>query len=315
MFKISHWPGAGVMLTFGMLFFCIVFLPSAIISNLKSKVNKKYTGLYIIAYFAIFFNFFSALFKIMHWPGAGILLFIGIPLPFILFLPAYLMYNRNEKEINYRNFVAIMFFFAYFAAISALLSVSVSRDTLDESIVSAYQLEQKTSICQDQISALHTMPVEKSDSAFLLNKSSVEKILVSSDQLNQTIENMKVELVKSTNKNNSKFVAADGHFNLWKISGMENSTSMNIGSLTQLKIQLNDFRQLLLTTSKNKDEGLPGYIENLLHTKGDGEKEWEMSIFLGRNVIATIGELNLIKYNVALAELEVVSAMNNNSGL
>jgi hypothetical protein len=32
----------------------------------------------------------GALFKIMHWPGAGIFLMVALPFPFLVFLPVYL---------------------------------------------------------------------------------------------------------------------------------------------------------------------------------------------------------------------------------
>lgn len=59
---------------------------------------------------------------------------------------------------------------------------------------------------------------------------------------------------------------------------------------------------------------LNGYIDHLLTTKGEDGKEWEMSIFSGRNMITAIGTLNQIKYNVALSELEILFVMDNRSG-
>ena len=208
-FKISHWAGAGIMLTLGILFFCSVFLPSAIMGCLKSTDENKNKGLYIVAYISITFNFISALFKIMHWPGAGLLLAIGIPMPFILFLPTYLIYNRNDKEINYRNFVAIMFFFAYFAAISALLSVSVSRNVLDESVIAAYQLEQRSVLCNEHISNVIVSITNDNDSMAVFKKKTLASLKENSDKINKSIDELKVELITSTNKENLQFIGPE----------------------------------------------------------------------------------------------------------
>ena len=43
---------------------------------------------YTAAFISFIIDFIGMAFKILHWPGAAILLIIGIPLPFILFLPA-----------------------------------------------------------------------------------------------------------------------------------------------------------------------------------------------------------------------------------
>jgi hypothetical protein len=316
MFKISHWAGAGIMLTLGIVFFCFVFLPAAISSSLKSKDENKNKGLYIIAYISITFNFISALFKIMHWPGAGILLAIGIPMPFILFLPTYLIYNRNDKEINYRNFVAIMFFFAYFAAISALLSVSVSKDILDESVVSAYQLEQRNLICNDLIVNKIQNIESKNDSLAVSKKKTIASLKESSDKVNKSIEELKIELVKSTNKENLQFIGPDNKINFWEILGKDNSLIPIAGTeaVIQLKNQLNEYHEFLLSLIQGRNMALNGYIDHLLTTKGEDGKEWEMSIFSGRNMITAIGTLNQIKYNVALSELEILFVMDNRSG-
>ena len=41
MFKIMHWPGAGISLILGIALLCSVFLPAATISSYKDNGRKK----------------------------------------------------------------------------------------------------------------------------------------------------------------------------------------------------------------------------------------------------------------------------------
>lgn len=145
-FKIMHWPGANVCIFASILLLCLGFIPFAFVSNYKGEDNKDQKNLFILAALILILNFISALFKIMHWPGGVWMILITMLLPFVVLLPAYLYYNRNEKAINYRNYLAILFFFAYFASITALLALNVQRSVIDSFIQSAISFEQKTDI-------------------------------------------------------------------------------------------------------------------------------------------------------------------------
>ena len=84
MFKIQHWPGAGILLTFSVLLFCIVFLPVSLINSYKEIAGKS-PWLHVVTFIVFFIGMLSILFKTQHWPGASMFLLIGMPLPFVLF--------------------------------------------------------------------------------------------------------------------------------------------------------------------------------------------------------------------------------------
>ena len=100
MFKIMHWPGASVTLTVSILLFCFYFLPAALVNSYKSQETPKYKTLHIITFIVFSICMMGVLFKVMHWPGAGAFLIIGLPLPFVLFLPVYLYSTKDEKKEN-----------------------------------------------------------------------------------------------------------------------------------------------------------------------------------------------------------------------
>ena len=88
-FKIMHWPGASMMLVLAITAVSFVFLP--IFFLVKKKEVKEKKEKFILGFGAFFGVLFciSTMFKIMHWPGAGLLWFIGLGVLFFLFLPLY----------------------------------------------------------------------------------------------------------------------------------------------------------------------------------------------------------------------------------
>ncbi len=149
-FKVNHWPGAGVAITLSLLLLCFWFLPAALINHYKGQKNKTGKWLYIAAFVSFFMVFISALFKIQHWPGAGLLLMIGVPIPFLLYLPVFIYHSVKNKEQSWVSFTAIILGLIFIAVSGVLLSINVSNDVLfhgialtksNEKVIDYYQFE------------------------------------------------------------------------------------------------------------------------------------------------------------------------------
>lgn len=65
---------------------------------LKKKVTMKKT-MYVLGYIAAFLSTMGLLFKLQHWPGAGIMLTLGIVLLNFGFFPMY-FYDRYKRAIR-----------------------------------------------------------------------------------------------------------------------------------------------------------------------------------------------------------------------
>ena len=98
MFKIMHWPGAGMMLVLAITSVSFVFLP--IFFLVKKKEVKEKKEKFILGFGAFFGVLFciSTMFKIMHWPGANMLWLIGLGVLFFLFLPLYFFTGIRNPE-------------------------------------------------------------------------------------------------------------------------------------------------------------------------------------------------------------------------
>jgi hypothetical protein len=118
LFKTQHWPFAGILLVAGIIIFSFVFLPTALYSWYQSS-EKKSILLPVMAFIVFFFGPIATLFKIQHWPHGSQLLMLSLPLPFILFLPVYLMHSGKEKD---KTFFPVMLGLVFVAVFGVLLS-------------------------------------------------------------------------------------------------------------------------------------------------------------------------------------------------
>jgi hypothetical protein len=301
MFKVSHWPGAGVILTLGFLGFTLIFMPVALVKSYRNENDKSLLTLYVIAYVCVFVNCVGALFKIQHWPGAGLFM-LSIPLPFVLFLPVYLAHIRKSKQLNYNNLLLVLFFFAYFAVVTALLSLDVGRNVLDEYVVATYNQEQSAELNRKQTNAL----IEAADS---LTKTQLLAVKEKTDMLILLIDNMKVGIVKNVDIDNQRFVNQDGTINYWQIEGKDikeiSTRHVFQAKANELKNNLIDYRGYLNKTLPDSMAGLHTYINKLLDTSGD----WTFNKFDNRRLIVIIETLSNIKNAVTRAELETISGL------
>jgi hypothetical protein len=133
-FKINHWPLAGYMLILGILTLVFLFLPLALRNSYKSEGNRQNLILYWATWLTCFAVFIGMLFKILHWPYAGVWLMIALPFPYVVFLPVYLVVTAKNKNFNIYNTVFVLFLLTAFSAVSLLLALSVSKERIADSL-------------------------------------------------------------------------------------------------------------------------------------------------------------------------------------
>jgi len=131
--KVNHWPAAGILITAGILILVFIFLPAALINNYRSEGNIQNRLLYIVTWITCFVVFIGMLFKVMHWPYAGVGLLIALPFPYIVFLPVFLIVTSKNKNFNIYNTVFVLLLLAVNSVFSALLSLNVTKDTVTDS--------------------------------------------------------------------------------------------------------------------------------------------------------------------------------------
>ena len=135
-FKINHYPGAAIMLIAGIASLVLLFLPLALANHYRANGNGKSLLLHIVTYITCFVVFTAMLFKLLHWPHAGILLTIALPFPYVVFLPVFIFVTSKDRNFNIYNTVYVLFLLALNSVFSGLLSLNVTSERIEDS----YQL-------------------------------------------------------------------------------------------------------------------------------------------------------------------------------
>ena len=125
--------------------------------------------LYIVTGITCFVVFTGMLFKLMHWPHAGIALIIALPFPFIVFLPVFLIVTSRNKNFNIYNTIFVLLLLAINSVFSALLSLNVSLDT----IIDSYSISRDYNKVE---AAMAELPLNKETSAVNMKIDEIIKI-------------------------------------------------------------------------------------------------------------------------------------------
>jgi len=107
-YKLHHLTGNGIILLAGMVFFCMLFLPSLIILKFKDTDAKHNIVLVSTAFILTLAGGIGCLFKVMQWPYASILITISIMVFLVLFVPLYFVIMNNKPEKKFTTFINII---------------------------------------------------------------------------------------------------------------------------------------------------------------------------------------------------------------
>lgn len=305
MFKMMHWPAAGIVFTLGFVLFSLVFFPVAMANSYKAVKEKSQRILYILAFVSILVVCTGTLFKIMHWPGSSILMIIAVPLPFVLFLPAYLIFINKSKQINYTNLIFVLFFFAYYGVITAFLSLNVSKDAITESIVATNHLEEKAFLLNKQTDMLiiqASTTVE--DSIKFMN------IQKQRNELIKHIDNLEAKITKLLENGNTQHLTQNKDLNWWNIKEKDITFSLRQifdNDITTLQNKINQYKEQLLFIIPENQKESNTYIQQLMKTN---ENEWNgrKNIF-NQPIVFVIQALHQIKRDISIATYEATSAL------
>jgi hypothetical protein len=95
LFKFQHWPGAGIALCLSILLFAFGYSPLLMIDRNNLAKSSNHRMINLASMIAMIIIAISFLFKVMHWPGAGVGVIVG-NLCLIALVP--LLFYRASKE-------------------------------------------------------------------------------------------------------------------------------------------------------------------------------------------------------------------------
>ncbi|MGB3946870.1 MAG: hypothetical protein WBM13_02690 [Bacteroidia bacterium] len=123
-FRFQHWPGANVMLLLGVILFSFVFLPIMFTLKLRESKEKKDKLILFVGCTTGVLFIVASVFKLLHWPGANVLVGAAALCLFFIFIPMYLftgLRNADTKVNTIVNTVLII------AGSGLLMSLSTNR--------------------------------------------------------------------------------------------------------------------------------------------------------------------------------------------
>jgi hypothetical protein len=191
-FKKMHWPGAGILITVGIVLVVLVFLPLYFLTNYREQVEKKNPVYAIVGYLTLAFLMAGALFKIMHWPGANIMIQAGLGVLIIGFIPLYVVnaFQRGGKEKVRLPYIAMLL--VGISIVMLFANLNMSKYLLDIYMKEAISNEHMIGEVQGRTAQLLEMV---HDSAYADKQDQVVKIHDQARDLQVMIQEMKESLL------------------------------------------------------------------------------------------------------------------------
>jgi hypothetical protein len=319
LFKIQHLPGAAVMLATGLIGMAVVFLPIYARVKLKeARENKKEINKSMIIGGVISGSLLiiGALFKILHWPGAGIVIIVSWSSVAIFFVPYLVLYQLKRSENQANTFLGILLVSTSVAIIIMALLRSSSGEITNGYIIPDRVMDRSESYYEQKGKLLLSAIPETSEEKEALNMLSAK-----SDALCSYANFLSIEMLKEMEKDESSFINESGNVDLRKVS---NKNAMNIGyelvinkEGDKLRLMVGEFKESCL--SLTTDPVLKEYINAAFTPIGaededDLQLDWTQEYFWGPYIHAET-MVSMIKAEVRMIEYEVLlEHANSNIG-
>ncbi len=104
--KFMHLPGAAALLVLGVGVLNFVFLPLLFTLKIKEKQTLREKAVSGLATFCGMLMSIGLIFKVMHWPGANMLIVIGFGALLLVFLPVYFFTGIRQAETKVNTIVS-----------------------------------------------------------------------------------------------------------------------------------------------------------------------------------------------------------------
>ena len=126
-FKFQHWPGAGVLIVLGLSSFALVLIPFLLRKKLQEESSERKTLMNTMGASGLTLFSLGILFKIMHWPGAAVMLCLSVAFVFLGYFLLYLTDKSINKEIK-TNYLRKAFLSVIIGcAVTSLIMVALNK--------------------------------------------------------------------------------------------------------------------------------------------------------------------------------------------
>ncbi len=325
-FKIQHWPGAGPLMMFGTFIFAFFYLPLFTTENWKTKETKKSKlNLFFQSFILLIFSV-GFLFKIMHWPGAGIFYFLNnfilllIVVPFALFNLA----KAGKTSINKTHGILLVIYFLCHC-FASLMNSGSGRINIDAVLQQGINTEEALKAASSRNEQLYANlnSVKLNGHNDIIYKANQLKALA--DSAINHIKDLKSYLVTKTDKISkskadtlsSLYIENQVNYDIpnMVLIGNEYIPNKDKYSAVKLKSVINTFRDSLLGSIQEQNRAITKVGLNLNtenYTGEDGEPiSWEMANFYNMPLLHVFNTLTNIQYEIKNAEYQALTDIIN----
>ncbi|MCF8226616.1 MAG: hypothetical protein K9J30_12130 [Bacteroidales bacterium] len=317
LFKIQHWPGANVLITVGLVVLALVFLPMFASVRIKKArkngepIDKK---LLISGVIAGALLTLGTLFKIMHWPGAGIVILVSWSAVAVLFLPYLVLGQLKKPKDQLNNFLAILLVATAAAIFIMALLRSQPRTLISGFLAPESNFSATAGFYENQIPALSNA-IEMSGNMDMLNTAG--EIQEAADEICNYVESVKEEVFKHLFDEDEEFRDSEGNLDMSMVK-----YKGDIDKLWEIIVERDEFKLFSLlenfkniTLSKAEDPQLKDFIQkNLLFLpENDDDKmtvEWQWAVaYFNGPFLQSASVLSAYESNVRLIEYQILSEL------
>lgn len=316
-FKFQHWPGANICLVLGGGLFAALYSPLLFLD--KSKVVKtgldKYVNVSVMLIMSVVMLGF--IFKSLHWPGAGVGIYVGHFLLIIL-IPVLIIRAVKEtdtaKKMNFSNEAVLLILLTAF---SFFVWKMTSGRELIETIVS---IEKNINNTDSVVVSNNKLVAQSIKSSGYSQLDKVEKARLLSDDMFLYIKNIKNDMLILTEEFKDKAVLDTLSLQQLKIKGNQsipstylffpgNSDDLSKTKARELKIKLETYRTALLElVPQNSREGLNlGINTDSVNNGMDGYVQWENYTLKTTTLMGSLTVLSKLQLDVRVAEATVIN--------
>ncbi len=318
-FKLQHWPGASVLIVVGSFLLAAVYLPVFAMVSMRDtrkrekKVNKT---LYVVGVITGFIFITGVLFKIMHWPGAGIALMVSVILTVAVFIPVLVAHALKDKENQVQNFSILIFVLSFMAINIMVFALRVSKNVLHSMVVSAKEnmmtcrmLESGNTLILKSANMDSTLSPDLLDQANFIHEKT--------DALDNYLQEIMADILLATHEDNRMAIAEDGSFDLSKANYLDvhKSTELvifgsqfEIGKGPELLESLEIHKELLMSHAGVK---LDAIIIEMMDTSENypDERTWLQETFAQTPMIAAMISLSNLQFKIHFLEGELLKEL------
>lgn len=193
-FKLANWPEAGVAIVTGYVIVTLIQLPVMLFLNWRESVNRAQKLMHVLGFISGFMIVNGVIYKVQHWPGAAVMLYGGVALFVLGFIPAYFYNSKHENLMPSSPLNAVI-------VLLVVSSLFVAFGTKNDAKIFIREFA--------ELNRMTEMKVEKQRSTRLITDSTVRSKVIALEQL---IDAYQEELLTKGEMD------VDGHFN-WEKAG------------------------------------------------------------------------------------------------